>query len=72
MHRGISPYYDVMIMYVMRQENDHYVYHNAATIAISNGCPTSTTPENARLTKKVTQKMCESTGRLILARVGHV
>ena len=38
--------------YTMRQENDHYVYHNIATVAIPNVCLTSATLENAHLTMK--------------------
>ena len=38
--------------YTMRQENDHYVYHNIATVAIPNECLTSVTPENAHPTMK--------------------
>ena len=47
-----TPYYDTDT-YVMRQENDHYVYHNADTIvAIPNRCPTSTTIRECSFDKK--------------------
>ena len=34
-------FYDGTYAYITKQGNDHYVYHNIATmVAISNGCPT--------------------------------
>ena len=53
-------------------KNDHYVYHNATTVATPNECPTSTTPENARPTMKGAMKVCEPTSGFILARVDHL
>ena len=36
-------FYDSMDAYSTRQENDHYVYHNATmTVTIPNGCLAST------------------------------
>ena len=53
-----SSFYDGTDAYTMRQKNDNY---------ISNGCPTSTTPENACPTKKGKQEVCELIGGSILA-----
>ena len=45
MHQEISLLlHDSTDVYATSLENDHYVYHNVVvTVAISNGCPTSTT-----------------------------
>ena len=41
--------HDSTDVYTAGQENVHYVYHNAVlTVAIPNGCSTSTLPKNAR------------------------
>ena len=64
------PFYDGTDAYIMRQENDHYVYHNAATVTI----PTkysATALEHASPTKKGAQEMFEPGGS-ILARIGRV
>ena len=45
------PIYDGTDTYVMSQENDYYVYHNVATVAIPTRCPTIA-PENASSTTK--------------------
>ena len=69
---GISPYYDGTNTYITRQENDNDVYRNVVMVAIPNRCLTSTTPENAHLTKKEVQEVCELTSGSILARVNYV
>ena len=48
---GNVSFYDGTNVYVMRQENDHYFYHNVATITTPIECP-ATAPENASSTKK--------------------
>ena len=68
---GNLPFYDGTDTYVMRQKNDHYVYHNAATVTIPTGCPTIALG-NASPTRKGAQEVCEPTGGSILARVGRV
>ena len=45
-------FYDGTDAYTIGQGNDHYIYYNAATVAIPNGCPTSTAPKNASPTRK--------------------
>ena len=55
-----------------RQENDHYIYYNAAMVAIPNECPTTIALKNASPTKKGVQNVCEPTSGSILARVSHV
>ena len=72
MHREISSYYDGTDEYVTRQENDHYVYHNAMKVAIPNRCLSTKTPENVRPTKKGVQEVCKPTGGSILAHVDYV
>ena len=63
-------FYDGRDAYVTKQENDHYVYHNAAmTVTISNGCLTSTTIRECLLDEKAVQEECELIGGSILARV---
>ena len=47
-----SSFYGSMDAYATRQRNYHYIYYNATTIAIPKGCPTSTAPENACLSRK--------------------
>ena len=44
-------FYYGMDMYVIRQKNDHYVYHNVAVVTIPIGCLT-TAPKNASPTRK--------------------
>ena len=61
---GNLPFYDGTKAYIMRQENDHYVYHNVRMVTIPNGCPA--TPENAISTKRGVQEVCEPTGGSIL------
>lgn len=48
---GFPSFYDGTNAYAMRQENDYYICYNIATVAILNGCPTTTAPENASPTK---------------------
>ena len=71
MNQGISPYYDDTDVYVTRQENDCYFYHNAATVVVHNECPITTAPENIFRTRKGQQKVCKSIGEPILALVGR-
>ena len=59
--------------YTTRQENVHYVYHNAiVTVVIPNGCLTSITLKNARPTRKGAQEVYKLFRGSILARVGRV
>ena len=67
-----SSFYDGTDAYTTRQKNDNYIYYNATTVAISNRCPTSTTPENAGPTKKGKQEVCEPIGGSILACLDRV
>ena len=74
MHRGIPLIiHDNTDAYVMRQENDHYVYHiTAMTVAIRNGCPASTATKECSLNHKGAQEVWEPTSESILALVDHV
>ena len=45
----------------MKQEYDHYVYHNVAAVTIPTRCP-ATTLENVRSTRKWAQEVCEPAG----------
>ena len=71
MHLVIPSFYDSTNTCVTRHNNDHYIYHNAATITIPTGRLT-TTLENAIPTKKGAQEVCESTGGFIFARTSRV
>ena len=68
---GNLSFYDGTDAYVMRQENDHYVYHNVTMVTIPIGCP-AITPENAIPTRKEVQEVCERTGGFILTCEDHV
>ena len=63
---GNLPIYDNTDAYVMRQENDHYVYHNAVMITIRTGY-LKITLENAIPTRKGIQEVCKLIVGTILA-----
>ena len=72
MHPGIPLFYNDIDTYTTRQKNDHHVYHNATTVAMPSGCPTSTALENAHLTMKGAQEVCKPTGGFIVAHVDRL
>ena len=74
MHWGITLFlHDGTNTYITRQENDHYVLHNAAvTTTTSNRCPTYRAHRVCSPDKKRGLAVCEPTGGSILARVGFV
>ena len=74
MHREIILFlHDSTDTYATRKENVYYVCHNAAmTVAIPNGCPTSTTTRECSSDHKGAQEVGEPTGGSIIVRVDRV
>ena len=61
MHRGIPTFYDGTDAYVTRKENDHYVYPNAATVAIFKRVSDINTYKRILDRKKVVKEVCKPT-----------